>query len=101
MLKTRIVRSYLMAKLVILALACIPTAARETRIGLAVLPTVAPETIQESHARKQAGGELEPIRLPAPQTDIGRPLMQVLRDRTSTRDFSSEKLNAQTMSNLL
>jgi SagB-type dehydrogenase family enzyme len=45
--------------------------------------------------------ELKPIRLPKPQTDIGRPLMQVLKDRSSTRTFSPEKLPAQVMSNLL
>jgi nitroreductase len=44
---------------------------------------------------------LEPIHLPRPQTDIGRPLMQALRDRSSSRDFSSEKLPRQVVSNLL
>jgi SagB-type dehydrogenase family enzyme len=45
--------------------------------------------------------ELKAIRLPKPQTDIGRPLMQVLKDRSSARTFSPEKLPAQVMSNLL
>jgi len=45
--------------------------------------------------------ELKAIRLPKPQTDMGRPLMQVLRDRSSTRTFSPDKLPAQVMSNLL
>jgi len=45
--------------------------------------------------------ELKPVQLPRPQTDIGRPLMQVLNDRSSTRTFSPEKLTAQVMSNLL
>jgi len=45
--------------------------------------------------------ELKPIKLPSPQTDSGRPLMQVLKDRSSARSFSSEKLPAQVMSNLL
>lgn len=45
--------------------------------------------------------ELKPIPLLKPQTDIGRPLMQVLRDRSTSRAFSSEKLPAQVMSNLL
>jgi nitroreductase len=44
---------------------------------------------------------LNPIQLPKPQTDIGRPLMQVLKDRHSTRSFSPRKLPAQVMSNLL
>jgi hypothetical protein len=47
------------------------------------------------------GQELKPIQLPKPQTDIGRPLMQVLKDRGSTRTFSSEKLPVQALSNLL
>jgi SagB-type dehydrogenase family enzyme len=45
--------------------------------------------------------ELKPVLLPKPQTDIGRPLMQVLRDRSSARDFSAERLSSQTLSNLL
>jgi len=45
--------------------------------------------------------KLEPVQLPAPQTDIGRPLMQVLKDRSSTRGFSGEKLPAQVLSDLL
>jgi nitroreductase len=45
--------------------------------------------------------ELKPVELPRPQTDIGRPLMQVLGDRSSSRAFSPEKLPAQVVSNLL
>ena len=45
--------------------------------------------------------ELKSIALPAPQTGGGRPLMQVLRERKSTREFSSEKLSPQVLSNLL
>lgn len=45
--------------------------------------------------------EPKPIQLPKPQTDTGRPLMQVLKDRSSTRAFSAEKLPLQTLSNLL
>lgn len=45
--------------------------------------------------------ELKPIPLPKPQTDIGRPLMQVLKDRSSARAFSPDKLTAQVLSNLL
>jgi SagB-type dehydrogenase family enzyme len=46
-------------------------------------------------------GEPKPVRLPDPQTDDGRPLMQVLRDRSSSRSYSPEKLPAQILSNLL
>jgi nitroreductase len=45
--------------------------------------------------------QLKPLQLPRPQTDIGRPLMQVLKDRSSTHSFSPEKLPTQVVSNLL
>lgn len=45
--------------------------------------------------------ELKPIQLPKPQIDGGRPLMQVLKDRRSSREFSTEKLPIQVLSNLL
>ena len=45
--------------------------------------------------------ELKPVILPAPQTDGGRPLMQALKDRKSTREFGGEKLPAQVLANLL
>jgi SagB-type dehydrogenase family enzyme len=48
-----------------------------------------------------AAQELKSIELPKPQLDIGRPLMQVLKDRSTSRAFSSEKLPAQVLSNLL
>jgi len=45
--------------------------------------------------------ELKPIKLLKPQTDGGRPLMQVLKDRKSSREFSTEKLPLQVLSNML
>ncbi len=45
--------------------------------------------------------ELKPVTLPAPNTDGGRPLMQVLKERKTTREFSPEKLPVQLLSNLL
>jgi SagB-type dehydrogenase family enzyme len=39
--------------------------------------------------------------LPQPQTSGGKPLMQVLKDRRSTREFSNQKLSPQMLSNLL
>lgn len=45
--------------------------------------------------------ELQPIRLPKPQLDGGKPLMQVLGERKSTRSFSSQKLPEQVLSNLM
>lgn len=44
---------------------------------------------------------LKPIRLLQPQMDGGRPLMQVLKDRKTSRAFSSEKLPLQVLSNML
>ncbi|MEW6585260.1 MAG: SagB/ThcOx family dehydrogenase [Nitrospirota bacterium] len=46
-------------------------------------------------------GELKQIPLPKPQVDGGKPLMQALKDRSSSRSFSREKLPAQALSNLL
>ena len=45
--------------------------------------------------------DLKPIQLPAPQTDGGRPLMQVLKERKTQREFSPEKLPVQVLANLL
>ena len=47
-----------------------------------------------------AGG-LEPVDLPAPQTDGGKPLMEVLKQRKSSREFVPAKLAPQVLSNLL
>ncbi len=41
------------------------------------------------------------IILPKPQLEKGRPLMQVLKDRKSTREFSGQPLSRQDLSNLL
>jgi len=45
--------------------------------------------------------EKETLKLPPPQTEGGKPLMQCLKLRQSSREFSSEKLPLQTLSNLL
>jgi nitroreductase len=45
--------------------------------------------------------DLKPIPLPPPQTEGGRPLMQVLKERKSTRDFAPDKLPQQLLANLL
>ena len=41
------------------------------------------------------------IKLPAPKTEGGMPLMQALKERRSGRDFSSQKLSMETLSSLL
>ncbi len=45
--------------------------------------------------------ELQPVQLLEPQMDGGRPLMQVLKDRSSSREFSNEKLPMQVLSDML
>ena len=45
--------------------------------------------------------ELKPIQLPKPQMDGGKPLMQALKERKSTRSFSTENLPTQVLGNLL
>ncbi len=52
-------------------------------------------------AAVSAGQELSAIKLPAPQTDGGKPLMQALKVRQSAREFGPEKLAPQVLSNLL
>ena len=44
---------------------------------------------------------LKPIPLPKPQMEGGKPLMRALKDRQTSRSFSSEKLSEQALSNLL
>jgi nitroreductase len=41
------------------------------------------------------------IKLPAPRTTGGKPLMEALNERKTTREFSPEKLSPQALSNLL
>jgi len=48
-----------------------------------------------------AAQALKPVQLPPAQTDGGRPLMQVLKDRKSAREFGPGTLSPQTLSNLL
>ncbi len=56
-------------------------------------------------ARPAKGGDiktaLSPIELLPPQTDIGRPLMQALKDRKTIRKYSDEKISDQDLSNIL
>jgi SagB-type dehydrogenase family enzyme len=45
--------------------------------------------------------ELKPVQLPKPQMEGGKPLMQVLKDRKSSRAFSTNQLSPQMLGNLL
>ena len=67
------------------------------------------ETIKLSDIGKNPGrplatvtaGDLKPIKLLKPQTNIGKPLMQVLKYRQSTRSIRPKELPEQVLSNLL
>jgi len=51
-----------------------------------------------------AGAEekkLEPVKLPAPQMDKGKPLMQALKNRQSLRNIAPDKLPLQDLGNIL
>ena len=45
--------------------------------------------------------DLTPIKLPAPKTDGGKPLMQALKERKSSREFSLRELPLQVLSDML
>jgi SagB-type dehydrogenase family enzyme len=45
--------------------------------------------------------DLKPVALPAPETSGGKPLMQALKERQTTRELTPEKLSPQVLSNLL
>ena len=45
--------------------------------------------------------KIEPIKLPAPQMDKGRPLMQALKNRQSLRNIAPDKLPLQELGNIL
>ena len=47
------------------------------------------------------GLELKAVKLPAPQTQGGKPLMQVLKERKSLREFSPRELSLQVLSDML
>ena len=62
---------------------------------------VCPALTSAQEVKSTSAQGLKPIRLLQPQMDGGRPLMQVLKDRKTSRAFSSEKLPMQVLSNML
>lgn len=60
-----------------------------------------PAHIRAKDADSAGAEELKTIKLPKPQTEGGKPLMQVLKNRKSSRQFSSRKLSAQVLSDML
>jgi len=80
----------------------LPVAARRrVLLGLAAAPlglSAAGAIAQDAGALAQAAGE---VRLPAPQTEGGMPLMEALKRRRSTRSFAARELPLQMLSDLL
>lgn len=50
---------------------------------------------------KPSAQELKPVKLPSPQMEKGRPLMQALKERRSQREFSARELPLQVISDML
>jgi len=92
------------------ALAGTPSFSRQTGLPCSSCHTTPPQltalgkTFRLNGYRLTSTGtaqSLQPIKLPPPQATGGRPLMEVLKDRKSTRDYGPGTLPAQTLSNLL
>ena len=58
-------------------------------------------TILFIHSLAICAEELKPIKLLAPQTEGGKPLMQALKERKSLREFSPRELSLQVTSDML
>jgi nitroreductase len=70
------------------------------KLGLAIAVYAAAVTLLIGSGLSYAQG-IEPIMLPAAQTEGGKPLMQALKDRESSREFSPKELPLQVISDLL
>jgi SagB-type dehydrogenase family enzyme len=57
--------------------------------------------VQIFAADANSAGTVKSIELPKPKMEGGKPLMEVLKERKTAREFSSEKLPLQVLSNLL
>jgi SagB-type dehydrogenase family enzyme len=88
----------------------VPSFSRQTGLPCSSCHTTGPELTALGRTFKLNGytfsgtgraQSLKPVKLPPPQINEGRPLMQALKDRKSTREFGSGTLSLQTLSNLL
>lgn len=71
------------------------------RICLAVILYFALTVPAFSQVDNKKASKSKDIVLPAPQTEKGKPLMQVLKKRQSSREYSTRDLSIQELSNLL
>ena len=67
----------------------------------AIFMTLAAVMIISIYSAAVCADEMRPIKLLPPQMEGGKPLMQALKDRESTRAFASKELPPQILSNLL
>lgn len=58
-------------------------------------------TVMFAAVASVSGAPEKIIKLPAPQTNGGKPLMQALKDRKTGRDFGGKKISLQTLSDML
>ncbi|HSD67740.1 MAG TPA: SagB/ThcOx family dehydrogenase [Vicinamibacteria bacterium] len=72
-----------------------------TMVVLLVVAVAAPGAAQGPAPAATSAPALAPVALPAPQTDGGKPLMQALKLRASSRAFAPDPIPPQTLSNLL
>lgn len=65
------------------------------------LCTAVTTTVLIAWCATAAAGDLKSVQLPPPQTEGGKPLMQALKLRSTSRSFAPDPLPLQTLSNLL
>jgi SagB-type dehydrogenase family enzyme len=70
-------------------------------IALTIFGTLVAATVIFIYSAMVYADEMKPIKLLPPQMESGKPLMQALKDRKSTRAFASKELPPQILSNLL
>ncbi len=63
--------------------------------------TVASLVVATCFALSALAQELKPIQLPEPKLDPSKSLAQALKERKTTREYSTDRLSEQTLSNLL
>ncbi len=74
---------------------------RTVLIGVLAVLICTTWCVGQQPAESKQVAELKPIVLPKPRTDGGKPLMQALKERKTTRAFSSEPLPMQVLGDML
>jgi len=69
--------------------------------AIAMLAAKASSSAQDAGTAADSTRDLEPIKLPKPETDGGKSVLAALQDRKTTRRISEKKLPPQVLSNLL